>query len=201
MRQPQDSMAGSDSRERGERGDAGGGALAQVPGRGDERARLRDGTRPGHTSGETVGLIVFNPTSATATIAAEARGTVPIGYSLGIGSQIPLYAGAAGKAILAHCPPEIVQSQSLDPVTPRSPRAMEQLEKDLQLIRDTGWAHAEGERVPDAVGLAAPFFADGAVAGSLTFTIPRFRIDSVDVPALTTMLTLAARQITGLLSI
>jgi DNA-binding IclR family transcriptional regulator len=154
-----------------------------------------------HTSGETVGLIVFNPTSATATIAAEARGTVPIGYSLGIGSQIPLYAGAAGKAILAHCPPEIVQSQSLDPVTPRSPRAMEQLEKDLQLIRDTGWAHAEGERVPDAVGLAAPFFADGAVAGSLTFTIPRFRIDSVDVPALTTMLTLAARQITGLLSI
>jgi hypothetical protein len=35
-------------------------------------------------------------------------------------------------------------------------------------------------------GLAAPFFADGAVAGSLTFTIPRFRADEVDVPKLTT---------------
>jgi len=74
-------------------------------------------------------------------------------------------------------------------------------ERDLQQIRETGWAQPQGEGVPDAFGVAAPFFTDEAVAGSLTFTIPRFRIDSVDVPALTTMLTLAARQITGLLSI
>jgi len=154
-----------------------------------------------HNSGETVGLIVFDPTTATATFAAEARGTVPIGYSLGIGSQIPLYAGAAGKAILAHCPLEIVQGQSLEPITPRSPQTIEQLEEELQQIRATGWAHAEGERIPDAFGVAAPFFADDAVAGSLTFTIPRFRVDNVDVPALTTMLTHAAQQITSLLSV
>jgi DNA-binding IclR family transcriptional regulator len=49
---------------------------------------------------------------------------------------------------------------------------MDQLEKDVQQIREIGWAQAEGERVPDAFGLAAPFFADDAVAGSLTFTIP-----------------------------
>ena len=134
-----------------------------------------------HTSGETVGLTVFDPATATATFAAEARGTAPIEYSLGIGTPIPLYAGAAGKAILAHCPPEIVQNQSLQPITPRSPTTMEQLERDLQQIRETGWAQAEGERVPDAFGLAAPFFADGAVAGSLTFTIPRFRADRVDL--------------------
>jgi DNA-binding IclR family transcriptional regulator len=78
---------------------------------------------------------------------------------------------------------------------------MGRLESDLRQIRDTGWAQAEGERIPDAFGLAAPFFADGAVAGSLTFTIPRFRADEVDMPQLTTMLTETARQITALLSV
>ena len=73
--------------------------------------------------------------------------------------------------------------------------------RDLQQIREAGWAQAEGERVPDAFGLAAPFFADGAVAGSLTFTIPRFRADRIDPSALTTMLTDAARQVTALLSV
>jgi DNA-binding IclR family transcriptional regulator len=152
-------------------------------------------------SGETVGLTVYDPATATAVFAAEARGSAPIEYSLGVGTPIPLYAGAAGKSILAHCPPEIVQSQSLQPITPRSPTTLEQLERDLQQIREAGWAQAEGERVPDAFGLAAPFFADGAVAGSLTFTIPRFRADRIDPSALTTMLTDAARQVTALLSV
>jgi DNA-binding IclR family transcriptional regulator len=152
-------------------------------------------------SGETVGLTVYDPDTATATFAAEARGNAPIEYSLGIGTPIPLYAGAAGKAILAHCPPEVVQNQSLEPITLRSPTTEEQLQQDLQKIRDTGWAQAEGERIPDAYGIAAPFFADGTIAGSLTFTIPRFRADIVDLSALTTMLTDTARQVTALLSV
>ncbi|MBM7804478.1 DNA-binding IclR family transcriptional regulator [Geodermatophilus bullaregiensis] len=152
-------------------------------------------------SGETVGLAVFDPGTATATLAAEAGGTRPVEYSLGVGSPIPLYAGAAGKAILAHCPAETVQNQPLQPLTPRSPTTMEQLRRDLRRIRDTGWARAEGERIPDAFGLAVPFFADGAVAGSLTFTIPRFHVDEVDVPSLTTMLSETARELTALLSL
>jgi DNA-binding IclR family transcriptional regulator len=154
-----------------------------------------------HASGETVGLAVFDPETATATLAAEAGGTRPVEYSLGVGSPIPLYAGAAGKAILAHCPQGTVQSQFLQPLTPRSPTTMDQLARDLRQIRDTGWAQAEGERIPDAFGLAVPFFADGTVSGSLTFTIPRFRADEVDMPKLTTMLTQTARQITALLSV
>jgi DNA-binding IclR family transcriptional regulator len=78
---------------------------------------------------------------------------------------------------------------------------MDQLERDLQQIRETGWAQAQGERVPDAFGLAAPFFTDEAVAGSLTFTIPRFRAEQLDVGSLATMLTDAAHQVTALLSV
>jgi DNA-binding IclR family transcriptional regulator len=154
-----------------------------------------------HTSGETVGLTLFDPATATATLISEARGTVPVEYSLSVGSQIPLHAGAAGKAILAHCPAEVVQSQSLRPITPRSPTTLDQLERDLQQIRETGWAQAEGERVPDAFGLAAPFFTNETVAGSLTFTIPRFRAEKLDVGSLAMMLTDAAHQVTALLSV
>ena len=78
---------------------------------------------------------------------------------------------------------------------------MDQLEKDVQQIREIGWAQAEGERVPDAFGLAAPFFADDVVTGSLTFTIPRFRAEKLDVETLATMLIDAARQVTVLLSV
>lgn len=166
-------------------------------------AGLADGTARAlaRATGETVGLVVYDPTTTTATFAAEARGSAPVEYSLGVGTPIPLYAGAAGKAVLAHCPPEVVRNQSLRPLTPRTPTTAEQLARDLRQIREAGWARAEGERIPDAFGLAAPFFADDGVAGSLTFTIPRFRADAVDVPALTTTLTDAARQVTALLTV
>jgi DNA-binding IclR family transcriptional regulator len=151
-------------------------------------------------SGETTGLTVYDPETATATLVTEARGTRPVEYSLDVGSRIPLSAGAAGEAILAHCPREVVQSQSLHPPPP--------LTGEHEPARggpaggpDTGWAQAEGERVPDAFGVAVPFFAGEAVAGSLTFTIPRLRADEVDVPALTTMLGDTARELTALLSV
>ena len=152
-------------------------------------------------SGETAGLAVFDPATGTATLAAEARGSRPVEYSLGVGTPIPLHAGAAGKAILAHCPPDVLRSQVLEPITPRSPAGMDQLEKDLQVIRDTGWCQAEGERIPDAFGLAVPFFADDAVAGSLTFTLPRFRASEVDIALLRTLLEQTAQRVTQLLSV
>jgi DNA-binding IclR family transcriptional regulator len=152
-------------------------------------------------SGETVGLVVFDPATATATVAAEARGSKPIKYSLDVGTEVPLHAGAAGKAILAHCPRDVVRSRSLDPITARSPRSVHQLERDLQEIRDAGWAQAVGERIPDAFGLAVPFFGGEDVAGSVTFTIPRFRVPEIDVPALRAMLVDTGRRITELLSV
>ena len=153
-------------------------------------------------TGETIGYVRYDPATTTATMSAVASNNGnPLTYGLGADVTIPLYAGAAGKAILAHCPPEVVQNQALQPLTLRSPTTEEQLQQDLQKIRETGRAQAEGERIPDAQGIAAPFFADDTIAGSLTFTIPRFRADIVDLSALTTMLTDTARQVTALLSV
>ena len=71
--------------------------IAELAARRGTARSLRPAERPSASPSTT-------PTTATATFAAEARGSAPIEYSLGIGTPIPLYAGAAGKAILAHCP-------------------------------------------------------------------------------------------------
>lgn len=47
----------------------------------------------------------------------------------------------------------------------------------------------------------SPFFGDGTVAGSITVTVPRYRIADVDIPAVVTTLHSAATQISNLLSV
>ncbi|WP_345363610.1 IclR family transcriptional regulator domain-containing protein [Saccharopolyspora cebuensis] len=152
-------------------------------------------------TGETTALTVFDRSTTTAVMTTVVPGPNPVHYGLGAGSPIPLHAGAAGKAILAHCDRELIEKQPLDPITPRTPTHRDQLERDLTLVRDRGWAEADGERIPDAFGIAAPFFDGAGIAGSVTVTIPRFRKDELDITQLGAKLAEAAARITRLLTI
>jgi DNA-binding IclR family transcriptional regulator len=131
-------------------------------------------------TGETCALSVFESATGVLTLSQVAQGTHPVHYGLNAGETVPLWAGAAGKAVLAHCPEEVVQQQELSPLTPRSPKSLASLERDLLDVRRRGWAEADGERIPDAFGLAAPFFAGGRVVGSITVTMPRIRRDEIE---------------------
>lgn len=152
-------------------------------------------------TGETSALTVFDRSTATAVLATVASGQNPVHYGLAAGSPIPLHAGAAGKAILAHAGPELIKKQTLDLITPNTPTQRDALERELALIRDRGWAEGDGERIPDAFGIASPFFEDEGIAGSVTLTIPRYRKDELDIAALGAVLTRAAARITHLLTI
>lgn len=114
---------------------------------------------------------------------------------------IPLYAGAAGKAILTHCPPGTLDDLDLAPLTERTPTDRQALTRDLTSIRDRGWATAEGERIPDALGISAPYFIDGDIASSITATIARFRAPHLDLDGLAQTIQRAAQRITQLLTI
>ena len=87
------------------------------------------------------------------------------------GVEIPLYAGAAGKAILAFAPSEIVEQQVLVPINPKTITNPDELRQQLEQIRENGWATGEGERIPDAYGVAAPIFT----AGTVTRPVVRLR--------------------------
>ncbi|GGG61696.1 hypothetical protein GCM10011374_25980 [Kocuria dechangensis] len=153
------------------------------------------------TTGETIGLAQLNPATGTAEMTTVINGVQPLHYGLASGVTIPLYAGAAGKAILAHCPLDTLEALELEPLTERTPVDRQALVEDLQAIRDRGWATADGERIPDAYGLSAPYFIDGTIAGSITATVARFRVPDLDLDALAHTIQDAAHRITRLLTI
>lgn len=150
-----------------------------------------------HT-GETIGLAEFNPVTQQAQMTAVLNGAR---YGLVPGVTTPLYAGASGKSILAHCPPSTLDNLTLKPLTEHTPTNRDALARDLQVIRERGYTKAAGERIPDAVGISAPYFTDGCIAGSITATIPAYRASEINLDALTEAVKEAADRITRLLSV
>lgn len=152
-------------------------------------------------TGETIGYIRYDPATATATMSAVASNNGnPLTYGLGADVTIPLYAGAAGKAILAHCPQDVIDDQKLEPINPGAVIDPDQLHAELDTIRQHGYATADGERIPDAYGLAAPVFTNGTVSGSVTISIPSYRVAQADLPTLATALTTTTGRLSWLLS-
>ena len=78
-----------------------------------------------------------------------AWGNTPLKYGLATGVEIPLYAGAAGKAILAFCPPRKSSiSRFPVPLNPNTITNPDELRRQLDQIRENGWATGDGERIP-----------------------------------------------------
>lgn len=162
---------------------------------GDDLRELSEAT------GETVGLAFLDPESGTAHIAAtHTTADSGVRYVLETGSRIPLHAGAAGKAILAYLPQQVSDEITLEPFTERTLTNLDALNAELDQIRARGWATGEGERIPEAYGIAAPFFINGEVRGSITITVPRYRMDNVISDDLAAAVLSSAATITRLLT-
>ncbi|MNC60698.1 Transcriptional regulator KdgR [compost metagenome] len=115
--------------------------------------------------------------------------------------EVPLYAGAAGKAVLAFCDQKLVDSIELEKITEATITSREVLKAELKVIHERGWATGDGERVLGAFGLAVPFFVDGKIRGSISATIPQYRKDERDLPLLTQLMREATKKIERLLSL
>ncbi len=151
--------------------------------------------------GETIGYVKYNPNTGTAIMETVAWGHTPLQYGLATGVEIPLYAGAAGKAILAFCPPEIVDRQDPVQLNPNTITNLDELRRQLDQIRENGWATGDGERIRDAYGVAAPIFTNGNVSGSVTISIPSYRAHDTDLHQLSAALTDTTNRISALLSV
>ena len=139
--------------------------------------------------GETIGHVTYDPVTGTAIMETVAWGNTPLKYGLATGVEIPLYAGAAGKAILAFATPDVIDQQVLVPLNPNTITNLDELRAQLDQIRENGWATGDGERIPDAFGVAAPIFTNGNVTGSVTISIPSYRSHDTDIHQLSTALT------------
>lgn len=103
-----------------------------------------------------------------------------------VGRRLPLYAGSAGKAMLAYLPAEqqeaMITSRPLQPLTSKTITDPDQLRRELEKVRERGCAISFGEWIEDAAGVAAPIFGqNGAVAGAISISGPvqRFTPENV----------------------
>lgn len=97
-----------------------------------------------------------------------------------IGRRLPLYAGSAGKVLLAYSPyhrqEEIIQSTDFKPYTVNTITDANKLREELRKIRKDGFAFSDGEWVVDAAGIAAPIFNHkNDVVAALTISGPSTR--------------------------
>jgi DNA-binding IclR family transcriptional regulator len=104
-------------------------------------------------------------------VLARVDGTRPLRYELPVGERLPLHLGA-GKAIAAWMTPEEIDellAQGDDLVgADGATLDHDHFRDDLKRIRDRGFSHAYGERVPGMASVAAPVVdADGVVTAAV----------------------------------
>lgn len=150
---------------------------------------------------ETVVLGVYDAQRRALSFAAAVESNQPLRYALRMDSWMPLHAGASGLAILAFLPADVqaeVLTERLPAVTGDTILDAQRLAEELQRVKSQGYAISRGQRIPDAVGLAAPVFgATGEVIGDIVLTIPATRFDATREGELAAQLMSCAARISS----
>lgn len=153
-------------------------------------------------SEEDVGLSSLQGTHAA--IIDRVEGPQPLKIIDVLAAPVPLYCGAFRKVLLAHQTTDWIEqylsSTRLVRFTPRTISSKQALRKELQSIRENGYALSFGEKIPDAAGVAAPVFdLRGKIRAAVFIVGPITRITEESVPRLVKVIVAAAEQVTGLL--
>ncbi|AQS54934.1 MAG: IclR family transcriptional regulator [Novibacillus thermophilus] len=147
---------------------------------------------------ETVNLTVLDAVDRAGICIETVESSQPIKLTTRIGNVGPLHRGASRKILLAYLD-SAERQLYLDPSaigTTLSPDEMMQLEKELNAIRERGYAVSEGEVDPDAFAISAPVFdASGSIVAGLTVSGPRFRTDEQRLQQLTEWTCRSARKL------
>lgn len=101
----------------------------------------------------------------------------PVRITARVGRKIPLYAGSAGKCMLAFMPEakreDILSKIVMTPLTSATIKDKDTLRKDLELARKEGCAVSLGEWILEASGVAAPIFNEFSIlVAALTISGP-----------------------------
>lgn len=107
----------------------------------------------------------------------------PIMHSLKIGDRAPVYATAAGRAILAHLPAEEIhqylESVELKAITPATVTDRNRILSELKSIRTSGIAYCREEFHEGSTAMAAAVFdMHGKVAASIHVVAPSIRFNA-----------------------
>lgn len=108
--------------------------------------------------------------------------STPLRSVIQIGDRAPLHATAAGKAILAHLPPEEIEaylgSRGLKASTKQTITNAKNLRRELEAVRSGAVAYSREELNEGITAMALPVFnLNGHVAGSIVVPMPTIRFN------------------------
>lgn len=148
--------------------------------------------------GETVNVAVLREGGAVNL--CQAQGPSTVAMHNWVGDRTVLHATSSGKVLLAHAEPaqrEEVLSHPLERFTERTLTERSALLRELEQVRERGWAAAVEEFEPGLNALAVPIRgAQGSVIAALSVAGPAYRLGAERLPELSRTLEAAAEEIT-----
>lgn len=127
----------------------------------------------GAASGETVNLAILVGDEVEQI--AQIDCTYLVGSVNWVGQRVPLHCSAVGKVFLAggaELPPG-----RLERLTPHTITRREELDRELDLVRERGWAVTESELEPGLTAIAAPIQGvHGNVVAAISVSGPAMRL-------------------------
>ncbi|WP_166355804.1 IclR family transcriptional regulator [Phytoactinopolyspora limicola] len=129
---------------------------------------------------ETTTITIFHRRPLGALCVRRIEGNYPLRLSLDVGTVSPLHAGASAKALLAHLGEETFTQVTAEPLTPHAAGTITDpatLHRDLETIRERGWAFDREELCDGAWGMATPALGlDDELVASIGFAAPVIRL-------------------------
>jgi DNA-binding IclR family transcriptional regulator len=153
-----------------------------------------------HETKETISLYILEGDERLCVERIESAQNVRIVAR--IGRRLPLYAGSAGKVLLAYLPEkrqdEILSRSPLIPFTSKTMTDVQLIKAELKKIKQQGYAFSDGEWVEDAAGIAAPIFdMKGDIQAALTVSGPTYRFTDEKISFYKKILLDAAERISN----
>ena len=131
---------------------------------------------------ETVLFALLLRSQGRITFVARADGQKKLQYQIDMNVPLSLVWGASGRAALAYLPAEevapVLAAEGIAPASGAAPPDADTLDADLAGIRAAGYCVSHGEKLPGALGIAAPVFGPSGVIGTICMTMPRDRAPS-----------------------
>lgn len=128
---------------------------------------------------ETCMLSLYVPRTQTTMITKVIHGSHPLRYESATYVPAPLVWGATSRGVLAFLPEDtidaVIAGQQSVPGADGKLIKPAQVRRELAQIREQGYAHSRGQRVPGAVGISAPVFGSDGVVAALCITVPESR--------------------------
>ncbi len=107
----------------------------------------------------------------------------PLRSVIPLGDRAPIHATAAGKAILAHLPPDQIEdylsTAELKPLTKKTVTNVRSLRRELEAIRSGATAYSREEHNEGVIAMGSPVFdLNGQVAASIVVPVPTIRFNA-----------------------